>query len=149
MPYGFIMHPNMIDIVGGNLARFRTRKLSKSVNTIPVSEFVSRICSDVRTLSGGQGLECLWGVVTSTKKNISVPFQLVQKKSVTRPSNSRNPLGHVRQARFYTHLSHNHWSDDASMRDPHCEVMLSGRTSHTRVESISFLSRIGSVGWVW
>ena len=30
-------------------------------------------------------------------------------------------------------------SDDVSMRDPHCEVMLSGRTSHTRVESISFL----------
>jgi len=29
-------------------------------------------------------------------------------------------------------------SDDAFMRDPHCEVMLSGRTSHTRVESISF-----------
>ena len=27
---------------------------------------------------------------------------------------------------------------DASMRNPHCEVMLSGRTSHTRVESISF-----------
>ena len=40
-------------------------------------------------------------------------------------------------------------SDDVSMRDPHCEVMLSGRTSHTRVESISFLSRIGSVRWVW
>jgi len=29
-------------------------------------------------------------------------------------------------------------SDDVSMRDPHCKVMLSGRTSHTRVESISF-----------
>jgi len=29
-------------------------------------------------------------------------------------------------------------SDDVSMRDPHCEVMLSGRTSHTRVESNSF-----------
>jgi len=29
-------------------------------------------------------------------------------------------------------------SDDVSMRDPHCEVMLFGRTSHTRVESISF-----------
>jgi len=29
-------------------------------------------------------------------------------------------------------------SDNVSMRDPHCEVMLSGRTSHTRVESISF-----------
>jgi len=28
--------------------------------------------------------------------------------------------------------------DDASMRDPHCKVMLSGRTSHTRVENISF-----------
>jgi len=31
-------------------------------------------------------------------------------------------------------------SDDVSMRDPHCKVMLSGRTSHTRVESISFFS---------
>ena len=30
-------------------------------------------------------------------------------------------------------------SDDVSMRDPHCKVMLSGRTSHTRVESIRFL----------
>ena len=29
-------------------------------------------------------------------------------------------------------------SDDVSMRDPHYEVMLSGRTSHTRVESISY-----------
>jgi len=29
-------------------------------------------------------------------------------------------------------------SDDISMRDPHCEVMLSGRTSHTRVKSIGF-----------
>ena len=29
-------------------------------------------------------------------------------------------------------------SDDVSMRNPHCEVMLSGRTSHTRVESIHF-----------
>ena len=28
--------------------------------------------------------------------------------------------------------------NSASMRDPHCEVMLSGRTSHTRVESIVF-----------
>jgi len=27
--------------------------------------------------------------------------------------------------------------DNVSRRDPHCEVMLSGRTSHTRVESIS------------
>jgi len=26
-------------------------------------------------------------------------------------------------------------SDDASMRDPYCEVMLPGRTSHTRVEN--------------
>jgi len=29
-------------------------------------------------------------------------------------------------------------SDDVSVRDPHCKVMLSGRTSHTCVESISF-----------
>jgi len=29
-------------------------------------------------------------------------------------------------------------SDDASIWDPHCEVMLSGRTSHTRVESFGF-----------
>jgi len=29
-------------------------------------------------------------------------------------------------------------SDNVSMRDPHSEVMLSGRTSHTRVESMSF-----------
>jgi hypothetical protein len=29
-------------------------------------------------------------------------------------------------------------SADVSMRDPHCKVMLSGRTSHTRVEAISF-----------
>jgi len=28
-------------------------------------------------------------------------------------------------------------NDDVSMRDPHCEVVLSGRTSHTRVENIS------------
>jgi len=41
-------------------------------------------------------------------------------------------------------------SADVSMRDPHCEVMLSGRTSHTRVESISFfvpdcICRVGMV----
>ena len=41
-------------------------------------------------------------------------------------------------------------SDDVSMRDPHCEVILSGRTSHTRVESISFfvpdwICRVGMV----
>jgi len=41
-------------------------------------------------------------------------------------------------------------SDDVSMRDPHCEVRLSGRTSHTRVESISFfvpdwICRVGMV----
>ena len=29
-------------------------------------------------------------------------------------------------------------SDDVSMRDLHCEVMLSERTRHTRVESIGF-----------
>jgi len=29
-------------------------------------------------------------------------------------------------------------SDDASMRDPHCGIMLSGRTSYNCVESISF-----------
>jgi len=29
-------------------------------------------------------------------------------------------------------------SDEVFMRDPHSEVMLSGRTSHTRVESLSF-----------
>ena len=43
-------------------------------------------------------------------------------------------------------------SDDVSMRDPYCEVMLSGRTSHTRVESISFfvpdwICRVGMVIW--
>jgi len=52
----------------------------------PVSEFmrrisVSDICSDFRTLSGGQGLWCPWGVVTPTKKNISVPFELVQTRA--------------------------------------------------------------------
>jgi len=41
-------------------------------------------------------------------------------------------------------------SDDASMRDPHCKVMLSERTSHTRVESISifvpnWICRVGMV----
>jgi len=41
-------------------------------------------------------------------------------------------------------------SDNTSMRDPHCEVMLSGKTSHTRVESISFfvldwICRVGMV----
>jgi len=41
-------------------------------------------------------------------------------------------------------------SDDASMRHPHYKVMLSGRTSHTRVESISFfvpnwICRVGMV----
>jgi len=40
--------------------------------------------------------------------------------------------------------------DDVSMRDPHCKVMLSGRTSHTRVESFSFfgpkLDRSGGYG---
>jgi len=30
---------------------------------------------------GGQGLGCPWGVVTPTKKNISIPFQLVQKRA--------------------------------------------------------------------
>ena len=40
--------------------------------------------------------------------------------------------------------------DDVSTRDPHCKVMLSGRTSHTRVESISFfvpnwICRVGMV----
>ena len=35
--------------------------------------------------------------------------------------------------------------DDASMRDPHCKVMLSGSTSHTRVESISFFN----LNWIW
>jgi len=49
-----------------------------------------------RSLSGGQGLGCPWGVVTPTKKKVSVPFSSKQKKSVTFPSNSRNPLGHVR-----------------------------------------------------
>ena len=39
------------------------------------------IYSDVRTLSGGQGLGCPWGVVTPTEKNVSVPFQLVQKRA--------------------------------------------------------------------
>jgi len=41
-------------------------------------------------------------------------------------------------------------SDDLSMRDPHCEVMLSGRTSHARVEIISFfvLDWICQVGMV-
>jgi len=41
-------------------------------------------------------------------------------------------------------------SDNASMRDTHCEVMLSERISHTRVESISFfvpdwICRVGMV----
>jgi len=40
-----------------------------------------QFCSDVRTLSDGQGLGCPWGVVTPTKKNISVPFQLEQKRA--------------------------------------------------------------------
>jgi len=40
--------------------------------------------------------------------------------------------------------------DDVSTRDPHCKVMLSGRTSHTRVEFISFfvlkwICRVGMV----
>ena len=41
-------------------------------------------------------------------------------------------------------------SDGVSMRDPHCEVMLSGRTNHTRVESIIFfvLNWICRVGMV-
>ena len=41
-------------------------------------------------------------------------------------------------------------SDDVYMRDPHRKVMLSGRTSHIRVESISFfgpdwICRVGMV----
>jgi len=60
----------------------------------------------VWTLSCGQGLGCPWGIVTPTKKNICVPFQLVQKKSMTRPSNSRNPFGHVRSLRFCKDLWH-------------------------------------------
>jgi len=40
--------------------------------------------------------------------------------------------------------------DDVSMRDHHCKVRLSGRTSHTRVESICFfvpnwICRVGMV----
>jgi len=31
-------------------------------------------------------------------------------------------------------------SDDACMRDPHREIMLSGKTIHTRVKSISFFA---------
>ena len=41
-------------------------------------------------------------------------------------------------------------SDNVSIGDPHCEVMLSGKTGHTRVESISFfvpdwICRVGMV----
>jgi len=40
--------------------------------------------------------------------------------------------------------------DDVSMRDPHCKVVLSGRTSHIRVENISlfvlnWICRVGMV----
>ena len=43
-------------------------------------------------------------------------------------------------------------SDDISMRGPHCEVMLSGRTNHTRVKNIRFfvpnwICLVGVVIW--
>ena len=64
----------------------------------PVSEFVGRIsgadiCPD---LVQRTRFRVTVGVVTPTKKNVSVPFQLVQQKIVPRPSNERNPFGHVR-----------------------------------------------------
>jgi len=43
-------------------------------------------------------------------------------------------------------------SNDVCIRDPHCEVMLSGRNNHTRVESMGFfvpnwICLVGMVIW--
>jgi len=75
--------------------------------TCPVTfvDYQKKKKTSVRTFSGGQGLGGPWGVVTPTKKNNTLSART--KKSMTRPSNNRNPLGHVRSARFYTHLWNN------------------------------------------
>ena len=71
-----------------------------------ICEDMSYIASDVQTFSGGQGLGCPGtgegGRDTNQKQHVCT------KKSVTRPSNSRNPLGHVHSARSVTHLQVGH-----------------------------------------